>query len=277
MNKPSFLCIGAQKAGTSWLFHVLRENREVWLGPFKEFQYFNSIFVRQHTAWTKWHINTSIERIIQHQASKAGPLDFPYLRYLMKIADDDIMFSEEWYSHIFSRGGNAVKGDITPEYCTIPREGIDYVLRLLGPAPIIYLIRDPLDRAISQLKMNVGRKGAAMPATESEWAPVITDWDINNRGDYKTYVTNWLARYPNERLLFIPYKDISADPIRVLRQIESHIGVSENLNYSKADARIFEGEKVELPDYVADMMRYHVQPQYEFLQAEFGSEFVSRL
>jgi Sulfotransferase domain len=130
---------------------------------------------------------------------------------------------------------------------------------------------------MSQLKMNVARKGTGAPTTESDWEPMVNDWDINNRGDYKTYVTNWLARYPNDRLLFVPYKDIAADPIKVLRQVEKHIGVGENKNYSNAEARIFESEKVDLPDYVTDMMRYQVKPQYDFLQAQFGSEFVSRL
>ena len=47
MNTPDFLCIGAQKGGTTWLFEVLSENREIWLGPFKEAQYFNSLFVKE--------------------------------------------------------------------------------------------------------------------------------------------------------------------------------------------------------------------------------------
>ncbi|HEY3799679.1 MAG TPA: sulfotransferase [Caulobacteraceae bacterium] len=277
MNKPTFLCIGAQKAGTSWLYQVLREHKEIWLGPFKEYQYFNSLFVKQHTAWTRWHIKVSAERAVRQYITQPNKIDFTYLSYLTQIANEQLMFTEDWYSHIFSRGGLAVKGDVTPEYCTIPQEGIDYVLRLLGAVPIIYLIRDPLDRALSQLKMNVSRKGIVQPSTESEWEPIVNDWDINNRGDYKTNVTNWLARYPNDRLLFIPYRDIASDPIKVLRQVESHVGVSENAAYSKADARIFEGEKIDLPRFVVDMMQDRVNSQYEFLKTEFGDEFLSRV
>jgi hypothetical protein len=38
---PDFLCIGAQKAGTSWLYQNLQEHPGIWLPPIKEIHYFD--------------------------------------------------------------------------------------------------------------------------------------------------------------------------------------------------------------------------------------------
>ena len=38
---PDFICIGAQKAGTTWLERNLRGHPQVWLPPVKAVRYFN--------------------------------------------------------------------------------------------------------------------------------------------------------------------------------------------------------------------------------------------
>lgn len=38
---PHFLCIGAQKAGTTWLHTNLTQQKDLWLPPIKEIHYFD--------------------------------------------------------------------------------------------------------------------------------------------------------------------------------------------------------------------------------------------
>src|SRR6185295_12624998 len=38
---PDFLCIGAQKAGTGWLYEQLRSHPGFWMPPMKELHYFD--------------------------------------------------------------------------------------------------------------------------------------------------------------------------------------------------------------------------------------------
>lgn len=38
-RKPDFICIGAQKAGTTWLYVTLGRRPEIWFPPFKEFHF----------------------------------------------------------------------------------------------------------------------------------------------------------------------------------------------------------------------------------------------
>jgi hypothetical protein len=36
---PDFLCVGAQKGGTSWLYRELERHPDFWMPPVKELQY----------------------------------------------------------------------------------------------------------------------------------------------------------------------------------------------------------------------------------------------
>jgi hypothetical protein len=40
---PDFLCVGAQKAGTSWLYHQLTLHPDFWMPPIKEPYYFETL------------------------------------------------------------------------------------------------------------------------------------------------------------------------------------------------------------------------------------------
>jgi hypothetical protein len=40
---PDFLCVGAQKAGTSWLYRQLEPHPDFWMPPVKELHYFDQL------------------------------------------------------------------------------------------------------------------------------------------------------------------------------------------------------------------------------------------
>src|SRR5438132_13721254 len=40
---PDFLCVGAQKAGTSWLYRQLERHPDFWMPPVKELHYFDEL------------------------------------------------------------------------------------------------------------------------------------------------------------------------------------------------------------------------------------------
>ena len=46
-----FLCIGAQKAGTTWLFINLQMHPEIWLQPVKEVHYLNCMYRGKFVSW----------------------------------------------------------------------------------------------------------------------------------------------------------------------------------------------------------------------------------
>jgi hypothetical protein len=269
---PTFLCIGAQKAGTSWLFAQLQSHPDVWMPPVKELQYFNHLYVPEHRAWTTWHIRQGTAQALAYHVGKDGPPDFGYVRYLADLASRE-PFTDDWYLRAFDRPAAQGKriGDITPEYSTIPEAGIRHLRRLLGAVRIIYLIREPVGRALSQLRMNVGRRGQGGLST-AEWLDMADQWDIANRGDYQTYVPRWKAHFAEADLLFLPYGRIAADPAGLMREVEGFLGLKPH-DYPRIGERVHPSKRLSIPGAVVQHLEGRFAEQAAFLKEEFGAEF----
>jgi hypothetical protein len=128
MALPHFLGVGVQKAATSWLWSSLRQHPEVWMPPVKELHYFDHMYVPDNRAWTTWHNIKSVIRTLRWHFLNADNPSLDYLAYVVELGRREL-FTEDWYRFAFSwdAAENKILGDITPEYCTIPMEGIKYV------------------------------------------------------------------------------------------------------------------------------------------------------
>ena len=72
----------------------------------------------------------------------------------MRAALDD-----DWYVSLFAdRGGKKVAGEVTPEYALIGISGLKHLKRLAPDARIIFIMRNPVTRAWSQLLHLSNRK-----------------------------------------------------------------------------------------------------------------------
>ena len=182
------------------------------------------------------------------------------------------MFSEDWYRRAFSGSEGRLTGEITPAYCIIPEPGIAYVRSFLGPVKIIYLIRDPLGRMISGLKMRAARK-ARPPQTEAEWRNLASGKTTFNRGNYSSCIPRWKKYFSGDEILFLPFGRIAREPLDLLRDIEDFLGIDNNV-YKRATERIHVSKNIEVPGFIVDFLRDEATEQREYLIGEFGEDFV---
>jgi Sulfotransferase family len=275
---PNFLCIGAQKAGTSWLDQMIRQHPDLWMPPIKELQFFNHMFVESDRRWTEWAVKNAVRRHLIRCLQRAQPLhvNYPYIRYVLDIGSRDL-FTEAWYRRIFDRPQTKGKliGEISPGYCTIPSEGIRYLYRMLRSARIIYIIRDPVTRALSQLRMEVSMRRRP-PSTEAEWFAYVEKSDVERRSDYARFVPLWQSTFPTRQLLFLPYGDIAADPASVLRRVEIFLGLRSFGNYKGLHSKFHETTPVAFPSGFPEFLGQRMTKQQAFLQSFFGDDFAAR-
>ena len=272
-RKPGALCIGAQKAGTSWLAQMLGQHPQVWIPPFKEVQYFNHRFIPEHRKWIGWHYRNKPQEIRERHKRRGVPMPPQLDDYLNAITSGQ-MFHNQWYKRVFAPApADAMPLDFTPEYSGLPDEGVDFVRQLLPKARIIYLIRHPVDRAISQLRMNLARERRD-PQGDADWLAEIENPILAERGDYAGYLPRWRARFPD--MLVIPFGRIARDPAGVMRQVEDALGI-DHRSYAELTEKVFanpEGHQPP-PAAIAGLER-RLQPQIDFLTREFGSDFVAQ-
>jgi len=136
--RPDFLCIGAHKGGTTWLYQQLDSHPDFWMPPFKELHYFDQL--------------ASVQR-----ASSPRCRDERDLRFLesIKSLSAKPYIDLEHYARLFEPKGSLLSGDISPNYSTLSNEVIRQVVGYFPTLKVIFLARDPVERVWSHLSMEV--------------------------------------------------------------------------------------------------------------------------
>ncbi|CAN5690762.1 sulfotransferase [soil metagenome] len=272
MSLPDFLCIGAQKAGTSWLHAQLETHPGLCLPPVKELHFFDARYVPGHRKWAARKIEARIRRtLFFYCAADLKGMDLAYVRYLADLGAREL-FSDAWYRRAFDLPGRQGRpsGDFTPAYSILPPEGIAHLRALLGAVKIIYLIRAPLPRALSQLRMNASRR--ARPPDRAAWLEMADQEDVLARGDYRAHVPRWKAAFAPEDLLFLPYGRIAADPEALMREVEAFLGIGGH-DYPRLRERVHASREITVPDEIAAGIAARIDGQDAFIAAEFGEDF----
>jgi hypothetical protein len=135
---PDFLCVGAQKAGTSWLYRQLEQHPDFWMPPMKELHYLDNL-----NRTRRFHPPRSRDGC---DASFVESMENLSARFYLDL---------ESYGQLFQHKGHLLSGDISPAYSTLNDEIIERVLDHFPNLKVVFLARDPVERAWSQLSMGV--------------------------------------------------------------------------------------------------------------------------
>lgn len=135
---PDFLCVGAHKAGSTWLYQQLDSHPDFWMPPVKELHYFDQL--------------SRVQR-----ASPPRCRDERDLRFLemLKALSAEPRLNLENYGRLFEPKASQLSGDISPNYSTLSDEVIRQVVRYFPNVRVIFLARDPVERVWSHLSMEV--------------------------------------------------------------------------------------------------------------------------
>lgn len=197
-----FLGIGAQKAGTTWLFAMLSRHPQVRFPAGKEAHFWDY--------------------------------------YLDRGLD--------WYRGLFEPPAQpgVCQGDITPAYAILERDVIEQVARAFPRVRLIYIIRNPVDRAWSSALMALQRAEMSIDEASDQWfCDHFRSRGSSRRGDYETCIRNWVSVYGSEPLLMLRYESIAREPRALLQRVAAHIGVDEAcfamLSDEELAARVFSG------------------------------------
>jgi hypothetical protein len=221
---PDFLCIGAMKAGTTWLQVNLGRHRGAWLSPLKELRFFS----------TKHMPGPAAERDVVHRQGQVarhlerlgdGPLPPAQARLrdcLRRMAAPP--FDDAWYAAIWAaRKLGQVAGDISPQYAVLPDAGIRHALALNPALKVIALLREPASRALSHMAMHAGPEPDAAAIRRilkgRRW-PVYAA-----QSDYATWLARWRDALPPGALHVETMGRIAREPLAVMERVCALLGL----------------------------------------------------
>jgi hypothetical protein len=289
MAMVDFCGIGVQKGGTTWLYENLAAHPDVWFPFIKEVHFFDRARAsldraRKSGEFEELQIVTKIRGRIKKLRSGAIKSRFgrkKELAYLRRLVERDFLLTDAWYDFLFSPAPAGSKtGEITPFYCAMGEPGIIEMKKRCGSATLIYLVRDPVDRGLSCLRM--AGKRWAVDMTDARAVAQLAETCLENkffrsRGDFRGNIPLW-DRHFGDRVLYLPFGQIRSDPERVLRQVESAIGVRPFDAYPSVHEPVHVTSKpAPIPDAVRRRFAEANADQYEFLKRRFPPEFVEQL
>ncbi len=248
---PDFLCIGAQKAGTTWLDANLRRHPGIWMPWIKELQYFNDIYIPGHRGWTQRHRHAHAEnaarRLVARSAGKTP--DTKALERIAAIAAEPI--SDEWYGRIFAEAGQGrICGEVTPEYSLLPPEGIAHVRRLNPGMKIIFLMREPVERCWSHLRM------LARGRQNFDHLAAAGLQDVIDRSRYGDILGRWVEVFGSDAVFTARIEDVSAEPEPFLRAVVAFLGLEWSPAVAaRASEPVFVGPAAAMPEPVRERLR----------------------
>ncbi|MCS6931609.1 MAG: sulfotransferase [Acetobacteraceae bacterium] len=273
LRAPDFLGIGVQKAGTTWLAENLKGHPELWLPWVKELQYFNDVHIPAHRGWTQRHRAQHAARAIRAhlaQAERRGrAADLRLIRTLAELGAGEP--SDEWYGRIFAHAGaDQLAGEVTPEYALLPRAGLAHIRRLNPRMKAVLLLRDPIARSWSHLRM------LAEGRSDFDHLSAARSPDILARADYAATIARWREAFGPETLHIETLDAIAAEPLAVLERVCGFLGVGFDPAWFPEAARpVFAGPPGEMPAAVAAVLKERLAPCYERL-ARILPEVVAR-
>jgi hypothetical protein len=276
-----FMGIGAQKAATSWLYKMLKQHPDLWLPPRKELHYFdrflkypspsflatdsyiermNSTAEHNKLFRKKLEQDLSIDRRSQEIVTRTW-----YQQYYESDYDDT------WYKSLFNEGDGKVKGEITPAYSILDQEDILHIKDLFPKLKIIFIMRDPVERAWSQIRFSMQRGKLDRLINFEELIQFIESPSLSSRGNYTRTLKNWGTHF-HDTMFVGCYEDIKTDPIRFLNQIFIFLGVeplAEKLNDIYKKIHISDTATIGINDQLKEYLLSKYMTQMEMLAKDY--------
>jgi hypothetical protein len=201
MTMPNFFIIGAQKAGTTSLYHYLDQHPQIYMSPVKEPHFFEGMY--QEYRWPGFRISP-VTDLRDYQA-------------LFEGVSDEKAIGEVSTSYLYSEKAPGL------------------IKRSIPDAKLIAVLRNPADRAYSNylhlVQLGLEPLASFADALQAEegrvrdkWGPM---WYYRRKGFYRAQIERYFDTFGPDQVMVYLYDDLRGHSLDVLRGIFRFLGVDE--------------------------------------------------
>ncbi len=177
---------GAQKAGTTWMYRYLAKSPEFVKGYRKEYHVFDALDLPSE-AWTRGRIIARAEHALA-ELREGRPADAAVL-HRMAMFGNPAYYYDYFAALLRKNPQRHVTADVTPAYALLPVERLREIRQEFAERGVraiaVFLLRDPVDRIWSQLRMQHQRTaGPGDRPPEAEMAERYAEPQFTARSEY---------------------------------------------------------------------------------------------
>lgn len=282
-TKPDFICIGAQKAGSTWIFRNLNKHPRILTPPLKELHYFDRD--RSYPSPSFLATDSPMKRIIGLRKDQIKYKEKLIRTYRKALKNRDLQWvrwnnryffgrcSDAWYASLFEEISEGfITGEATPAYSMLSPKDIERISRNFPNLRIIYIMRNPIERAWSQLRMSIAQGKLEKNPTPERMAEYLDSPFQSLRGDYLRTLKNWETYLPRDQIFIDFFDNIVAAPEQLLNRMFSFLGLDypDNVQASIERSALMSSPQREMPTEVHEFLKQRYHPQIEVLANRFG-------
>lgn len=220
---PNFIVVGANKGGTTSIYHYLKQHPQVYLSPVKEPHFFSSdidinLFKNEFAQNKLQDIEKYVNGDMKQEYHAAFIRDEEQYKKLFKQVADQKAIGELSTSYLYSRTAAAEIKKLIPE------------------CKIIICLRNPIERAFSHYRMNLWTGNS----NEFDFAKALQD-DYNHIpkvwgnahlyteiGMYYEQVKRYLDLFGSEQVKIIFTEDMKKNAAGVIKELYEFLGVDSD-------------------------------------------------
>lgn len=176
--------------------------------------------------------STWLHDVLEEHPELAMPVDCKEVDYFSYHYES----GRRWYEQQFT-ANDAVCGEISPSYLHSPGV-VDRVAAYNPAMRIILIIRDPIERAISNHKHEV-RIGHIQGPDLSFESGLRNNPAYVEQGLYAKHLENWLSKFPAEQILVMKFEEVLENPetslVKVCAFLDIDTGYQSPLLHTKSN------------------------------------------
>lgn len=261
--KTFVLGVGAQKAGTTWLHAYLNARRDANFGFCKEYHIHDARTIEGLNPFQPYEEGSWLGRRWRETALWAKPRTRRRLQFYRQ--------PENYYNYfqaLLAQPDIAITGDITPSYCQLKAADLRTIQTGIEGRGLrfrtIFLMRDPIERIISSVRMNLRKKERLVPEQEMEALRRTVSKrprGIDRRSDYRHTLEALNEAFGLQEVYVGFYETLfCSDTIRSLCQYlelpYSEADFDKRLNVSTTDTAIPEDVLLALGTWQSGTLHY---------------------
>jgi len=151
---------------------------------------------------------------------------------------DDYRDRLEWYESLFDpapiRAEASVQYTMHPVFRGVPER----IHNLVPDAKLIYMVRDPVDRAISHYVEYVAHRYEDRPIGEALGDPDETRNQYIVASRYATQAKRYLDRFPRSSLMIVDQAELREDPAETLSRIFRFLSVDDGFSVPRVEVKV---------------------------------------
>ncbi len=272
------LGLGAQKAGTTWLHTQLEGSPQFARGYFKEYHVFDCIDVPIQ----RWNRDKVFRRAAE-ESTLALAGERAQARMLHRASM--VLNPQHYFDHfsaLLSRNDPArLAADVTPDYALLPARRLskirDHFAERGIRTAVVFLMRDPVERTYSQIRMQQGRQPRRFPAPAEAMVERIHDQEIYaSRSRYETTIAAVDSVFDPADVYYGFYEELFEG--NTFREICGFLGI-DPVDADFGDIRNVSQPKDDggLPESAVRAAAQHLAPTYRAVAERFPDRDLARM